>query len=195
MKRNGTSQPVAENEPSVERRGHTSFVREIFTGEHHGLVARHRTQTVLTPIARRRAILEEIADKPQTVQLRSVRRRLTALDRALDDRQAECLDRLTTCMIRVSNVGCVNYLKSEVRSGPSAKLPFDERNRQEIGAMGFVLKSVTLPQRAALETLAHLLDPSSSTAKIKLPDAFIAALSEAADPIAQAYDTWNKRQH
>ena len=72
------------------------------------MVARHRTRPLLTPLALRRTIVEEAAAKPEAVRLRSLRRRLTPLDRALTDRAAEALDRLSCCIDNLSNVGCLN---------------------------------------------------------------------------------------
>jgi len=82
------------------------------------VVARHRTKTILTPLAVRRGILEDAATKPEAVRARSLRRRLTVLDRALSDDEAGALERITSCINSLSNVGCLDYLKSEVRSSP-----------------------------------------------------------------------------
>ncbi len=99
--------------PTVERRNHTPFTRDVLTPLGAPIIARHRTRLILTPLSARRSILEDIAEKPEAVRLRSLRRRLTVLDRALSDREAEMLERLTSCINGLSNVGCVNYLKSE----------------------------------------------------------------------------------
>src|SRR5208283_4999758 len=98
--------------------------------------------------------------KPEAVRVRSLRRRLTALDRALSDREAEALDRLTTCINGLSNIGCLNYMRSEVRSSPFGRLPFSEGKRRDIAAMAYVLQGLSPAHKAAVLELAVLLDPS-----------------------------------
>ncbi len=63
--------------PNEHRRQHTPFTRDILTPPGAPIVARHRTRTLLTPLAVRRAIIEEAASKPEPVRVRSLRRRLT----------------------------------------------------------------------------------------------------------------------
>ncbi len=144
----------------------------------------------------RRAIIEEAATRPEAARLRSLRRRLTPLDRALSDREAEALDRLTSCLNSLSNIGCPNYLRSEVRSSPFGRLPFSESKRIEIAAMTFVLKGLSPIQRSAVLELAVILDPSHSGA-FKPGEEFIALLCSAATAAESLYKEWfrtEKRQ-
>src|SRR5208337_4835904 len=90
--------------PTDERRQHTPFTRDVLTPPGAPIVASHRTRTILTPLGVRRAIIEEAAAKPEAVRVRSLRRRLTVLDRTLSDREAEAIERLTSCMNSLSNV-------------------------------------------------------------------------------------------
>jgi hypothetical protein len=109
------------------------------------IIARHRARTILTPLEVRRAILEDVASKPEAVRVRSLRRRLTILDRMLTDQEAEALERLTTCINALSNVRSIDYLKPEVRYTPLGRLPFSEKRRREISAMSYVLKNLSAP--------------------------------------------------
>lgn len=173
--------------PSEQRLRHTPFTRDVLTPAGSPIVARHRTRTILTPLAVRRAIVEEAAAKPEPVRLRSLRRRLTALDRALSDREAEALDRLTSCINSLSNIGCLNYLRSEVRSSPFGRLPFSEGKRIEIAAMTSVLKALSPAHRSSVFELAVLLDPSHS-GQFKPSAEFIASLRAAAAAAVCLYD-------
>ncbi len=180
--------------PTDERRKHTPFTRDVLTPIGAPIIARHRTRMILTPLSTRRSILEDIGEKPEAVRLRSLRRRLTALDRALSDREAEMLERLTSCINGLSNVGCLNYLKSEVRSSPYGRLPFGEKKRREIAAMNFVLKGLSKSNQAAVLNLAARLDPSSSTANLKADESFIASVRVAAAAVVALYDDWRRAQ-
>ncbi|WP_155942396.1 hypothetical protein [Rhodomicrobium vannielii] len=84
--------------PSPWRRQHTAFTRDVLTPPGAPVVARHRARPILTPHEMRLAILEDAAGKPEAVRIRSLRRRLTVLDRALSDREAQALERLSSCI-------------------------------------------------------------------------------------------------
>jgi hypothetical protein len=186
-----TARLALSEAPSPHRRQHTPFTRDVLTPVGSPIVARHRARTILTPLEARRAILEDIATKPETVRLRSLRRRLTVLDRMLSDEEAEALERLTSCFHGLSNVGAVNYLKSEVRSAPSERVPFSEWKRREIGAMTYVLKALSPPNRSAVLFLARLLDPSHS-GPAKPESAVLAAIWVAASEVVRLYERWRR---
>jgi hypothetical protein len=179
--------------PNEHRLQHTPFTRDVLTSPGAPIVARHRTRTLLTPFAVRRAIIEDADAKPEPVRVRSLRRRLTLLDRALSDCEAEALDRLTNCIASLSNIGCLNYLRSEVRSSPAGHLPFSEGKRVEIAAMNAVLKGLSPAHRAAVLELAVLLDPSHSGA-FKPAGEFVALLQAAAAAAVTQYNEWFRQQ-
>jgi hypothetical protein len=179
--------------PNEHRRQHTPFTRDVLTPPGAPIVARHRTRTLLTPLAVRRAIIEDAGAKPEPVRVRSLRRRLTLLDRALSDCEAEALDRLTNCIASLSNIGCLNYLRSEVRSSPTGRLPFSEGKRVEIAAMNAVLKGLSPAHKSAVLELAVLLDPSHSGA-FQPAGEFVALLQAAAAAAVTQYSEWFRQQ-
>jgi len=179
--------------PTDERRQHTPFTRDVLTPPGAPIVASHRTRTILTPLGVRRAIIEEAAAKPEAVRVRSLRRRLTVLDRTLSDREAEAIERLTSCMNSLSNVGCLNYLRSEVRSNPVGRLPFGEHKRREISAMTYVLRRLSAADRSAVLELTVLVDPSYSGA-FKPAEAFVASVRAAAAAVVALYDAWSRQE-
>jgi hypothetical protein len=185
--------PELSEGPTLHRRQHTPFTRDVLTPPGAPIIARHRTRTILTPLELRRAILEDIASKPETVRLRSLRRRLTALDRMLSDREAEALERVTSCLNALSNIGAVNYLKSEVQCTPLSRLPFSEKRRREISAMTYVLKALDTPNRSAVLHLAALLDPSHSGGE-KPDQAILSAIWVAASEVVRLYDEWSRME-
>lgn len=173
--------------PSEHRLRHTAFTRDVLTLPGASVVARHRARMILTPLEVRRAILEDVAAKPEAVRVRSLRRRLTVLDRMLTDEEAEALERLTSCINSLSNVRSINYLKPEVRYTPLGRLPFSEERRREIGAMSYILKNLAAPYRAACLELAVLLDPCHSGSDKPGAD-FLSAISLAASEVVRLYE-------
>jgi hypothetical protein len=178
------------DDPAGLRRQHTPFTRDIVTLPDASVVTRLRTRTILTPLALRLAIMEDAALKPEAVRARSLRRRLTPLDRALTGREAEMLERLTSCINGLSNVACVDFLKPVVRGNAPGRLPFGERKRQEISAMAYVLKGLNPADKSAVLELAVLLDPSTSLQSFKPGEAFIAAVCQAAKAVVSLYSAW-----
>jgi hypothetical protein len=179
--------------PTPHRRQHTPFTRDVLTPVGAPIIARHRARMILTPLEVRRAILEDIASKPESVRVRSLRRRLTVLDRMLSDAEAEALERLASCFSGLSNVGAVNYLKSEVRSSPFGRVPFNEWKRREIAAMCHVLKALSPPNRSAVLCLMRLLDPSYSGCA-KPDNAVLAAIWIAASEVVRLYEEWRRTE-
>ncbi len=179
--------------PTAQRRQHTPFTRDVLTPPGAPIIARHRTRTILTPLEMRRAILEDAASKPEAVRIRSLRRRLTVLDRMLTDQEAEALERLTTCINSLSNVRSINYLKPEVRYTPLGRLPFSERRRREISAMSYVLKNLSEPHRQACLELAVLLDPSHSGGDKPAEDV-LSAIWVAASEVVRLYEHWRRSE-
>jgi hypothetical protein len=182
--------PDLSEGPAELRRQHTAFTSDVLTPSGAPVIARHRTRTILTPLTVRRAILEEAASKPEAVRVRSLRRRLTVLDRALSDREAEALDRLTSCLNSLSNIGCVSYLGSEIRSTPYGRLPFGDGKRQEIAAMNYVLKGLPPACKSAVLELAAVMDPSQSQGRWRPGEEFVAAMVTAGAATATLYEEW-----
>jgi hypothetical protein len=191
MKKTATAE-LSEG-PTQHRRQHTCFTRDVLTPPGAPIIARHRARTILTPLEVRRAILEDVASKPEQVRVRSLRRRLTVLDRMLSDEEAEALERLTTCINSLSNVRAINYLKPEVRYTPLGRVPFSERRRREISAMTYVLKNLSAPHRAACLQLAVLLDPSHSGAD-KPEEGTLSAVWVAVSEVVRLYGEWHRTQ-
>ena len=179
--------------PSSERRQHSSFSRDVLTPQGAPVVARHRTRPPLTSIAVRRAILDDIAQKPEAVKLRSLRRRLTALDRALSDREAEMLDRLTTCINELSNIGSLDLTRPQIRSAAAGRLPFGEFKRREIAAASFVLRHLDPIKRQDVLGLAAILDPSASNTKIGGDENFVSRIRECAPLVVDLYRNWTQK--
>ncbi|MBT3070764.1 hypothetical protein KKP04_07785 [Rhodomicrobium sp. Az07] len=176
--------------PSPWRCQHSAFTRDVLTPPGAPPVARHRARPILTPLEMRLAILEDAAGKPEAVRIRSLRRRLTVLDRALSDREAEALERLSSCIAALSNAGAIDYLRSEVRSPPSGgRVPFGERQRREIAGVSYVLKGLGAEDRATVLRLVALLDPGYSGV-YKPDETFIAGVTKAAVAAVSLYDAF-----
>lgn len=180
--------PALPGGPSLDRSQHNAFVRDVMTPKGAPIIARHRVRTILTSMSVRRAILEELADKTEAVKLRSIRRRLTALDRALTDKEAEMLERLTTCINSLSNVGCIDYLRSEVRSSPYGRIPFSDHKKREITGMTYVLTNLSLPERNLVADIARRLDTVSQCDTRKADEDYIAQVKLVCQKIVHLYE-------
>jgi hypothetical protein len=180
--------------PAALRRQHTPFTRDILTPSGAPVIARLRTRTILTPLAVRLAIIEDAAAKPEAVRARSLRRRLTALDRALSDCEAEMLERLTSCINSLSNIACIDLTKPVIRADACGRLPFGERKRREISAMSYVLKGLPPSYKSTVLDLAVLLDPSTSLQAFKPSEAFIASICQAAGAVVSLYGAWHRSE-
>ena len=75
MKKTGMAE-LSEG-PTDHRRQHTAFTRDVLTPLGAPIIARHRARTILTPLEVRRAILEDVASKPEAMRVRSLRRRFS----------------------------------------------------------------------------------------------------------------------
>src|SRR5262249_45566135 len=122
------------------------------------------------------------------------RRRLTALDRALSDFEAEMLERLTSCINSLSNIHCIDLVMPVIRSGGFGRLPFGEHKQREISAMTYVLRGLSPAHKSAVLELAILLDPNTSLKELKPGEAFIASVCQAAGAVVSLYGAWSRQQ-
>lgn len=141
--------------PTCERARHARLAVDILTPRLDPPVVRLRVRAPLTPPAVRMQILEDTLDMPEAVRLRSLRRRLTPLDRALSGEDAASLDRLAEAETLLDSACHASPLArlgmgSAGSSADGARLPFSERRRREIGGRAFVLARLSAEHRAAV---------------------------------------------
>jgi hypothetical protein len=104
------------------------------------------------------------------------------------------LERITTCIASLSNIACLDLIRTEIKASPFNRMPFGEGKRREISAMSHVLKSLSSADRSAVLELAAVLDPSLSLRSIKPGDEFVAAVRRAAPAVVKLYDEWTRLQ-
>jgi hypothetical protein len=161
--------------PNEHRAGHDNFTREIkVTPPGAPLVVRYRVRPVLTPPEARRAIMDDVASKAETVRVRSLARRLSRLDRALSCPEASALYRIVNAINDVCNIGCINY-GDRVQSDPRDRLPFSEAREREMRLKAaFVKTRLNSFDRFILWQFASWLDASYEGKPPKVSDDFIA---------------------
>lgn len=76
-----------------ERKQRGEIIRDIIAKMDQGGFPRMRAKSLITPYQARMRLLDEIKELPDEAWIKSVRRRLTRLDRALSDQEAYALDR------------------------------------------------------------------------------------------------------
>ncbi len=149
---------------------------------------------VLTPYERREEIIAE-ANKHASAQARerSLRRRLTVLDRKLDDREARALDRLAAWLLQAANPGNAPYWAgTKIDCGRSSDAQ-GEAFRREIALALAVHRGLDPEQMAMLQTLLNWLDPDSGKVCAGFSERFLDALKDLAASVASAYETLARR--
>jgi hypothetical protein len=189
MGRKITLAPVPPYTP--ERPQHSTIVTEA--GPAHGK-STYRVRPALTPYALRIALLEEAAEKPRETRDRSLRRKLTALDRALSDGEARALDRYCTLIEAVGAIGCVNYRQANLRSDPSSRLPFSEWKQRELAAHAYARAGLSMPQRALGDRFARALGTARPASHDGLTEEAIESLRALASTLDQRYRDWDRTQ-
>lgn len=91
-----------------------------------------RAKAIYTPYEARMRLLEELRDTPKQFRERSIRRRLTALDRALSDDEARALDRAFNAWLLFEGKS-KSVDPMSVGGGSSDKSPLNDRELGEAG--------------------------------------------------------------
>lgn len=105
-------------------------------------IARLRKPMKLTGYQERMRIIEENNDKPEAFRERSLRRRLSKLDRALTDAEAYALDRAFNAWLISEGKGkSVNPMAVFSPSGESA-LPLSQAQFNELRAFALMLRNL-----------------------------------------------------
>jgi hypothetical protein len=146
-----------------ERARHAPVTAEIVSFPAGAAQKRHRVRLPLTSFPARMRILEEARDMPEAVRLRSLRRSLTPLDRALTDEEALSLSRLAEVETMLDSTSRTSPLArlgmgSTGRGAQGGWLPFSEQRRRETSGRAFVLARLSAQHRAtATEFLIQML--------------------------------------
>ena len=113
------------------------------------------TRPILTGYERRMAAIAETGKLPEAKRERSLRRKLTVLDRRLSDEEPKALDRLTSCIILSGRIG-TSWGVSEVSGDP-----FQAKTESERSIMVGILKRLTAADSQCIATLVAHLNPSA----------------------------------
>lgn len=154
-----------------------------------------RARPPLTPYAVRLQILEETRDMPEETRLKSLRRRLTALDRLLSDEDAASLDRLSDAeglLDGATNASPISRAGMGACGRSAGQPPFSEHRRYEIGARAYVLTRLLPEDRAAIMAfLAQMLPWRAESGETDAAPA--AALRRAAPHVTALYRAYGRQ--
>lgn len=150
--------------------------------------ARLRACQIMTPLIVRTRILAELADRPEEFRRRSVRRRLTALDRALSDGQAQALDRVYTAHLTLQGKARgVNWSSMGSRSAGFGD-PLTDRELVEIGAYRHVRAKLDTAAREWLDWFLAIMSPwDSGVEPLKMTPDLITGVRQLAERLETAY--------
>lgn len=171
-----------------ERASKGDIARDIIF-EAQQISARQRTRPMLTSWEVRHRMVDELRERPEEFRQRSLRRRLTKLDRALTDRQAFALDRAFTAWLitagRSNSVDPTGETVSVVWK--DAALPLRGYEFEEVAKFRKVMAAWDSSMRHKLETLFSLMAPWAERRNLKPDEASIRQVVELASLLEKSY--------
>lgn len=178
---------MAEYADVTEQRRERGLRRDIVMSEGRGF-ARLRAGQIMTPLIVRMRILAELADRPEEFRRRSVRRRLTALDRALSDGQAAALDRAYTAFLTIQGKARgVNWSSMGSRSAGFGE-PLTPGELGEVGAYRYARAKLDTAARQWLDWFLAVMSPWDSGAEpLRMTPDLIQGVRQLAEKLEMAY--------
>lgn len=177
---------IEDATPHRRKRG--SIARDIIADAQGGGFPRMRAKALYTPYAARVRIAEEIRDRPIEFQTRSLRRRLTKLDRMLTDAEAYAFDRaFNAWLLFEGRAKSVNPMG--VGGGGSQGSPMNDRDLPEAGAFQVMRKRLSKYYHYQLGHVFHALAPWTDESAMDLESVVLLARA-----IKNAYEQ-NKNLH
>ncbi len=141
-----------------ERRKRGDLERDIIAEIGGGGFPRQRAKSIITPYAARMRLMDELADKPPQYRERSVRRRLTALDRMLSDDEAYALDKAQSAWLMLNGKSkSVDALA--IRGGSSQSEPLNDAELIEASEFRIMHAFLGVSMRIGLRRLFEALAP------------------------------------
>lgn len=172
---------------SLKRIEHGEIARDIIL-ENEIAFARHRAKPIFTGWEIRKRIVDELRERPEEFKQRSLRRRLTKLDRALSDEQAFALDMAFTAWLILNgksksvDAGAIN-----AASGPSHKIPLNQREFETVALFQAAISGWPMAKRRQLEGLFQLMAPWAERQDIKPDERSIRQVVELAEMLRKKY--------
>jgi hypothetical protein len=143
-----------------QRRKRGDITRDVIAEMGGGGFPRMRAKAIYTPYEARMRLLEELRDTPKRFRERSIRRRLTALDRALSDDEARAFDRAFNAWL-VLNGKSKSVNPMSVGGGNSQSDPLNERELQEATAYRIMFGKIGFGMRMHMRCLFEEMAPWS----------------------------------
>lgn len=166
------------------------IVRDILPHAQDGpYFVRERVRALLTPIETRMRIVDELRGRDQQFTQRSLRQRLTQLDRALSDGQAATLDRAYTAWLSFEGKGKSVDPTAVHGGGDTEQAPLGRKELRECGAFQEMRKRLAAVWRERMERLFIVMAPWRPPLKRKLTRSELMTAKELANQIKNAYRT------
>jgi len=133
-------------------------------------IARLQRRRLFTPYAHRIRLMQENADKPEGYRKRSLRNRLTKLDKALTDQEAYALDRAFSAWLALNGKSkSVDFMSVGGGSGQSE--PLNDTELKEANAFRIMKGLAGAQARFAMSKLFEAMAPwNDEVYKIEISD-------------------------
>jgi hypothetical protein len=141
-----------------QRSERAPIARELAIADGIGFV-RQKQRVIITPLAERMRILEENEGKPEEFRSRSLRRRLTRVDRVLTDLEAGIIDRAFNAWLTIEgNVRGVSWDSQGIRGGGD-RSPLSGRQLYEVGQYQQARAKLSILLKERMDRLFALMSP------------------------------------
>lgn len=150
---------------------------------------RNRTKPILTSWEVRKRMVDELREKTDNFKQRSLRRKLTELDRALTDRQAFALDRAYTAWLILAGKGKSVGLGDRVINSTKMDggIPLKQQEFELIGRYKDGIAKWDKWSREKLEMLFQAMAPWAENQNLKPDAASIAQIVDLAKKLEKIY--------
>jgi hypothetical protein len=177
-------------DPTPQRRERgQGLMKETLTPSSAPMVARYKARAPFTLLEARQRIMDEAKDKPKERRERSLRRRLTPFDRALNEDQAAIIDRLIRGYLAIQRVRGASWQQG-VDASHSAKLPFAANEHKLLATLGLINARLKPAHKAILRDLLQRMAPDFEPEK-PIDFNWIAAAKNMADAALAIFEKNN----
>lgn len=148
---------------------------------------RNRTKPIFTSWEVRLRIVDELSEKTEDFKQRSLRRKLTKLDRALTDRQAFALDQAFSAWLATEGKSKSVDASAVNGGGTEHKLPLTEREFKQVAKFKEGIRHWPGTWKWRLEQFFSLIAPWAENQNLKPDAASIQQLVELAKMLEKIY--------
>lgn len=174
-----------------ERKERAPIARELGINPDGSGFVRQKQRQIITPLAERLRIFEENEGKPEEFRARSLRRRLTRVDRVLTDMEASVLDRAFSAWLTIEgNVKGVSWDSQGIR-GCGDRSPLSGRQLYEVGQYQQARAKLGVLLKERVDKLFAIMSPWYDGEQPEIDGTFAFNVKDIAKILKNAYGQTN----